>query len=429
MSFLRKLFGSGSEPPKPSDARDAAKPTDRPRPSPPLSSGRPRTDDGGRAAPPPEVPSLADLSPRALHSYFEYVGGASSKFYAVSLEEEDGDTWRVRFNYGRIGFPRAWDTRVEAVPWAKAARAYTALVNEKQGKGYELRRWPAYLTLPDGASVDDDPAGGDPDEGASRFRSARRGVLPPESGGTVAGVALPAGILYAPEPEGGSRGEDPVVWASAAPVAKVAQVWSQLAASFPETGLWPFVIDDEYGFRGFDDYLMDVPRGRHTEVLTILRRAWNDQFAYDDEFPDENLAPFGRTFPGLAPATSGDRVTSIDQIVATLTGHLGIVGVNRPADILDAVGWMGAVNIDGDPLDMTTVLRSWERRFDAYVVGLGPDTLVLAVGRPARDLATATAIAAEHYAFCPDNVDQGVGSISEYAESLVDAEQWPFWWD
>ena len=117
------------------------------------------------------------------------------------------------------------------------------------------------------------------------------------------------------------------------------------------------------------------------------------------------------------------------RIVATLSGHLGLVAVNRPADILDAVGWMGAANYDGDPLDMTTVLRSWELRFDAYVVGLGTDTLTLAVGRPARDLASATAIAAEHYAFCPDNVQQGVGTIQEYAETLVDAELWPFWWD
>jgi hypothetical protein len=70
------------------------------------------------------APSLADLSPRPLHSYFEYVGGGSSKFYAVSLEEEEGGTWRVRFNFGRIGFPRTWDARVVGATWAKAASTY-----------------------------------------------------------------------------------------------------------------------------------------------------------------------------------------------------------------------------------------------------------------------------------------------------------------
>jgi Domain of unknown function (DUF4253) len=119
----------------------------------------------------------------------------------------------------------------------------------------------------------------------------------------------------------------------------------------------------------------------------------------------------------------------MDSIVATLGGHLGLVAVNRPADVLDAVGWMGAANYDFDPLDMSTVLRSWEVRFDAYLVGLGTDTITLAVGRPPRDLASATAIAAEHYAFCLDNIDQGPGSIREYAPLLVNEGVWPFWWD
>ena len=76
------------------------------------------------------------MPPGRKQFYLEYVGGASSKFYAVSLEEEDGGTWRVRFNFGRIGFPRAWDTRIEEATWAKASTTYMALIDEKLGKGY-----------------------------------------------------------------------------------------------------------------------------------------------------------------------------------------------------------------------------------------------------------------------------------------------------
>src|SRR5690349_11239006 len=69
-SFLRKLFGSGSEdkPSAPSD-REAA----RPAPSGPKPARPP-------AGPPPteRIPTLADTAPRQLHAYFEYVGGASS---------------------------------------------------------------------------------------------------------------------------------------------------------------------------------------------------------------------------------------------------------------------------------------------------------------------------------------------------------------
>ena len=83
MSMFRRLFGSGGKPQRP-----AARPTRSPAPS------------TGRATPPPageakaRIPTLAETSPRALHAYFEYIGGGSSKFYAVSLEEEAGGTWR-----------------------------------------------------------------------------------------------------------------------------------------------------------------------------------------------------------------------------------------------------------------------------------------------------------------------------------------------
>jgi len=41
----------------------------------------------------------------------------------------------------------------------------------------------------------------------------------------------------------------------------------------------------------------------------------------------------------------------------------------------------------------------------------------------------ALAVAAEHFAFCSDNVYQGTGSIREYAEELPGATRWSFWWD
>lgn len=369
---------------------------------------------------------LADQPPNARHTYLEYVGGNSSKFYAVSLEEEQDGTWRVRFNFGRIGFPRAWDTRVEGATWSKAAKAYMALIDEKTGKGYELHSWPADLRLPDGSMLEADPADAAGEQVHVLFRAATRGRLPQTEGAVIAGISLPDGVHYSATPDGGSRGEDPVLWASAAPVPDVGRLWSRLAAAFPESGVWPFIVDVTYGFQPFDDYLFDVPRGRHSEVAAILRKGWSGSV---DQDPGEEIEPFGRQFPGLAEPTPGDRPMSVDHIVASMAGHLGLVPINRPADILDAVGWFGAANYDGDPLDMSTVLRSWESRFDAYVVGMSTDTVTLAVGRPPRDLASATAIAAEHFAFCPDNIWQGVGSIREYSARLVGEELWPFWWD
>lgn len=67
-------------------------------------------------------------------------------------------------------------------------------------------------------------------------------------------------------------------------------------------------------------------------------------------------------------------------------------------------------------------------RFDAYLVGIGFDTLVLAVGRPPRPPVSHGDCRRAH-GLLPDIVWQGLGSITEYAPILVDAPRWEFWWD
>jgi hypothetical protein len=209
----------------------------------------------------------------------------------------------------------------------------------------------------------------------------------------------------------------------------VSGAWSSLAAAFATTGLWPLIVDVGRGLDSLADGLMDMERARATGAQVILRRWWRDNLGLEDEFDERAYAPLGAEFPGLASPTPGDRPASIDHLVRGMTGHLGLVAARRPGDVLDAIAWSGAVNYDADPSDLSTVLRSWEDRFDAYLVGLGFDVMTLVVARPPRDRTAATAIAAEHLAFCPDNIWQGVGTIRKYADLLVNAPRWDFWWD
>lgn len=59
------------------------------------------------------------------------------------------------------------------------------------------------------------------------------------------------------------------------------------------------------------------------------------------------------------------------------------------------------------------------------------DQLVVSVAAPPRTEAEAEAVAAEHYAFCPDNIEQSDhGSLRAYAEhEVLNARSWTFWWD
>ncbi|MGW4027206.1 DUF4253 domain-containing protein [Streptomyces sp. NPDC005009] len=110
--------------------------------------------------------------------------------------------------------------------------------------------------------------------------------------------------------------------------------------------------------------------------------------------------------------------------------RLGLVAAPRGADALTTAGWNGPLNYDNDTATFSAVLRDWEDRFGARVVGVGFDTLHLSVAAPPHRLEDALRIAAEHFAFCPDNIWQGTHrDLTTYAEDLIDLNCWDFWWD
>jgi hypothetical protein len=171
------------------------------------------------------------------------------------------------------------------------------------------------------------------------------------------------------------------------------------------------------------------------EVPALLRDGW-DRHVPDPEDDDQEtaelLAPFSRSFPGMAPAASVlASPAGLEQAVASLDEpmRIGLVVASRPADTLVSIGWQGAANYHGTAALLTVVLRSWEDRFGATVMHIGFDTVDLLVERPALSQQAALAVAAEHFAFCMDNIYQGAGSISEYARELTGASRWSFWWD
>lgn len=116
---------------------------------------------------------------------------------------------------------------------------------------------------------------------------------------------------------------------------------------------------------------------------------------------DPVTAPLHEDFPGATtrPALIKEPDTWADDV----------------ADVIAVIGWYGAVN--------------WEERFGARVVGLGFDTMMLSVAAPPQSHEDALRVAAEHLAFCPDTIEQGVGSVDAYAREIRGVPHWSFWWD
>ena len=246
--------------------------------------------------------------------------------------------------------------------------------------------------------------------------------MPQAGPAVVAGITIPAGHPVGPGELADKPGGKPMLWMTDAPLATAPDLWAALTAAFPSTGLWPLIIDP--GLR--DDAIANAAPLSDSPIEDLLRSSWDDSVGEDTE----DLSPFSRGFPGLAAPTTGASDPSIFAAVAkSLEGHLGLVPVERPADVVAALGWSGWANYGFDPGAIAQVFRSWEQRFGAVLVGLGFDILTFAVARPARNLVEATAIAAEHFAVSPDNIYQGVGTIRDYARELVHTKAWQFWWD
>lgn len=256
---------------------------------------------------------------------------------------------------------------------------------------------------------------------------------------------LPPGRLVRANEE---QSDETPLWLSDEPVA--AEAWSGMWERRAETGLWPLVLDSSPSWGGeFRPWaggeLWPGPVERIAEVDAggLLAEWWADYAAPDEDDDDvrvrqQIVAPFETAqWPGLAAAITSEQdadafAHEYGEVLLSFSGEarLGLVAARSGAEALVAVGWAGPANY-GSTFKFAAVVASWEERFGARVVGLTGDTLQLSVAAPPTTIEEALRVAAEHFAFCPDNVWQGKApcTLAAYAERLVNAEGWHFWWD
>ena len=236
-----------------------------------------------------------------------------------------------------------------------------------------------------------------------------------------------------------------VAWVTDEPQQYPGRVWLELSRARAQTGLVPVLLADEPPLEWGDD--QQDPSGadgvRLEEVFTGL---WDYQLPIsaaerlDPDFAAQR-APFGWQFPGLAPpehvtldpvwlAWALDGLESVDD--SPERARIGLVRAVRPADVPAILGWfppVGAREAGSEAQDiirLVAVLRSWEDRFGATLLQLGPTGMLCVLAeRPPATIEAATALAAEHWAFGESWPD----SVQEAAAALIATPVWSFWWD
>lgn len=286
-------------------------------------------------------------------------------------------------------------------------------------------------------------------------------MLAADPSGRALGLELPPGTLVEATDESGRT--EPLLWYAQEPARP--GDWLRLTPARRTAGLHPVLIGGTNTRGPWPEKWDLCPSlmsyaGDHDaeEVLAELWEEYTDdaeQHAGED-YPgkerveelfgppaelDETLAPFGAEWPGLATAgpLSADPDTRAAGVADSLVSEgswlkqarIALVPARRSADIPAAIGWSGSLNYESDVARLCAVLRSWEDRFGIRVVALTSDQVVVSVAAPPTTTAEAEAVAAEHFAFAPDNVLQGLHTtLRTYAvHDILDNPSWGFWWD
>jgi len=278
-------------------------------------------------------------------------------------------------------------------------------------------------------------------------------LLPADGEPVVGSVRLPAGARV---PAYGT--DEPAAWVTVRPVPDAGRVWLALSGITARTGLQPLLQVGPEGWEPGDDFIepTDITGLDDADAADLLARGWGDgtldsdpeeyalygaQYGFEysswDDDPEwvARFAPYGEVFPGLAPATSGQVPEAEIGRAVDLMGpaHVCLVQASRPADVLPLIGWH-PTDLFQTALPVAAILRSWEGRFGARLLRIGPGAeLRLLVERPPRTMQEATPVAAELLALSgtwvnPEN-GHSLRSISEIAPCLVDNPLSGFWWD
>jgi hypothetical protein len=274
-------------------------------------------------------------------------------------------------------------------------------------------------------------------------------VLPQDGAATVGPVDLPTGSRRYTDDD-----DQLAAWVTVEPMPDAGLAWLALSDAQAETGLVPVLLQADrpeqrepgqhelFGFyHRADPALLD-----EMSASDVLTAEWEAGLRFADSRSAGDRAPYGDTFPGLAPA---ERVSlppdELRRAVAAMpAAHLGLVSAGRSADVPAVVGWsvFGTDFDSPDPLSLDfylpgarslkigAVLRSWEERFGARLLRIGADAILQVLAeRPPRTLEAATRLAAECYAFADEVDHHGADTIAAIAMRLVGAPIWTFWWD
>lgn len=209
-------------------------------------------------------------------------------------------------------------------------------------------------------------------------------------------------------------------------------LWERLRGTL-EPGWWPFVVggaSEEEGLAdnveiGAEAVAKVLESAATVDVLALFDRRRRESEPDPEEADELDLVG---TWPKKAKPNKSFVLPFDLRTGRIRRTTVAIVRAEHGYDVPAAAGW-GSWNDCPRPEEHVAVLRRWGELYGAELVGLSADVVEMKVARPPTTQTAAVELAAEHYAYCPDIVTQGTGTISNLAATLLGGTCWFFWWD
>lgn len=188
------------------------------------------------------------------------------------------------------------------------------------------------------------------------------------------------------------------------------KVWDELADVAATTGAWPVLTGPS-----------PVPASWNLAA----GRAMVDVVVPDAEpLLEAALAVAPTVAPGFKSRLEPTSQAVVEADVAA--GYLAVVAGTDGWQLPVAVGYEGVGGWSA--VEHAAVLRYWSKRYQTDLVALTESGIGLRVKRPPRTHDAAMAAAEEIYAYCPDVVTRGVGSMWALATTIAVSPAWSLRW-
>lgn len=188
------------------------------------------------------------------------------------------------------------------------------------------------------------------------------------------------------------------------------RLWSDLREGATAAGVWP-VLTGSSPIPA--SWRLDAARDPHGVVVPDAEPLLEAALAVAREAPEGFRTRLEPTEKAVVEA---------DLSAGYLTLVCGVDGWQVPIAVgFDGVGGWSAA-------EHAAVLKQWAQRYKAELVALTADSVGVRIGRPPSSHEAAWATAQEIYAYCPDVVWNGVGSMWALASTIAVSPAWSLRW-